>query len=111
MTGIVLYINILKDIKVFSPRLLYLFIVFSNRDINGLMDRGSYTPEARSRSDTPPCAADSGQDMAAGLPPGGRGDLLVIGRITSGWLISYQGSQQKLAEGDVPHRPFDENNH
>ena len=36
----------------------------SSRDINGLMDGGAYTSETRSWSeDTPPCAADGGQDI------------------------------------------------
>ena len=41
----------------------------SNRDINGLMDGGAYTSEARSWSDTPLCAADGGQDMVAVFAP------------------------------------------
>ena len=50
----------------------------SNRDINGFTDEGSYMSEARSWSDTPPCAV---------CIWGGVGD-----RSTSGWLLGYQGN-------------------
>ena len=46
----------------------------SDRDISGLMDGGAYMSEARSWSDTPLCAAHSGQDMAAVSTPGGGRD-------------------------------------
>lgn len=34
-----------------------------NRDINGLLDRGPYTYEAKSWSDTSPCTANSRKNM------------------------------------------------
>ena len=46
----------------------------SNRDINGLMDEGAYTSEARSWSDTPPYVVDGRQDMVAVFASRGRGD-------------------------------------
>ena len=49
--------------------------------------------EARSWSDTPLCAADCGQDMVAVFAWWGEGRLPVIGELTSGGLISYQGNQ------------------
>ena len=68
----------------------------SNKDICGLMGAGAYTSEARSWSDTPQRAAvDGGQDMAAGFAPRGKRRLPVTGRITSGWLIIYQGNQRR----------------
>ena len=69
--------------------------VCSNRDINGVMDGGPYMSEVRSWSDTPACAADSGQDRAAVFTPTWKGRLLVIGELTSGGLISYHGNQQR----------------
>ena len=74
----------------------------SDRDINGLMDAGAYMSEARSWSDTPLCAADSGQDMAAVFVPGGR--LPVIGGTEVRLAHKLPG---KLPEGHTPHRPFD----
>ena len=67
----------------------------SNRDINGLTDGGAYTSEARSWSNTPPCEANGGQDMVAVFAPTPRGkeELPVIGELTSGGLIGYQGNQ------------------
>ena len=65
----------------------------SNRDISGLMDGGAYTAEARSWRDTPLCAADGGQDIVVVFAPEGKGRLSVIGELTSGGLISYQGNQ------------------
>ena len=44
------------------------------------MDEGSYVSEAGSWSDTPPCVADCGKDMAAVLATWGRGRLPVMGR-------------------------------
>ena len=43
----------------------------SNRDINGLMDEGSYMSKTRFWSNTPPCAADGRQDMVMGFAMGG----------------------------------------
>ena len=55
---------------------------------------GAYTSEAGSWSDTPPCVVGRGQDVA--LRGGeGKGRLPVIGGITSGGLIGYQGNQQR----------------
>ena len=68
---------------------------FSNRDVSGVMDGGAYTSEARSWSDTPPCAVDDGQDMAAVFTPKWKKRLPVIGELMSGGLIRYQGNQQR----------------
>ena len=63
------------------------------------MDRGPYTSEARSQSETPPCVVDSGQDIVAVFAKrggGGRGSGVRVGGgggIMSYWLISYQGNQ------------------
>ena len=51
--------------------------------------------EARSWNDTSPCVAVSGQDTVAVFAPQGKSRLPVIGGITAGWLISYQGNQQR----------------
>ena len=66
------------------------------------MAGGAYLSEARAWNHTPPCAAtDSGQNMAAGRAWGvwwrwgmvrWEGRLQVIGELTSGGLISHQGS-------------------
>ena len=45
---------------------------------SGLLDGGSYMSEARSWSDTSPCVADGGQDMAAVFALG-KGRLPVTG--------------------------------
>ena len=61
----------------------------SNRDINGLMDEGTYTSEAKSWS-------NEGQDKMIVFAPGKegkKGRLPVIEELTSGVLISYQGNQ------------------
>ena len=66
---------------------------------HGLMDRGPYTSEARSQSETPPCVVDSGQDIVAvfakrGGEGRGREEIASYGGgIMSYWLISYQGNQ------------------
>ena len=69
------------------------------------MAGGAYLSEARAWNHTPPCAAtDSGQNMAAGRAWGvwwrwgmvrWEGRLQVIGELTSGGLISHQGSYQR----------------
>lgn len=46
---------------------------YSDRDISGLIEGGSYTSEARSWGNTPPCAANSKQDTASLPSPGGEG--------------------------------------
>ena len=63
-----------------------------NRDINGLMDGGAYTSEAKSWSNTPSCAADSRQDMMA-VSPRVKGRLPITGELTSGGFICYQQNQ------------------
>ena len=59
----------------------------SDKDINGLMDGGIL--HEGSWRDTPPCSANSEQEMAA-FPVGGGGYYLQ-GKLTSGCLISFQG--------------------
>ena len=66
----------------------------SDRDIDGLIVGGAYMSIARSWNCTPPCAADRRQDMAVVFIPT-QGRLPVMEGIMSGWLISYQGIQQK----------------
>lgn len=68
----------------------------SDRDINGLTDRGSYTSEVRSWRGIPPHAADCRQDTAAIFTvDGGVGGGRVIEGIDIrlAGLISYQGNQ------------------
>ena len=45
-----------------------------NRNMDGLMERGSDKSEARFWSDSPLCVADSWQVLAVVFAPGGRGD-------------------------------------
>ena len=73
-----------------------------NRHMNGLIDEGSYMSEARSWSNTPPYAADRGQDVAAVFAPRGRGRLPVTEGID---IRLAHGLPGKPAE-DVPHCPF-----
>ena len=61
----------------------------SDRDINDLLDRGIL--HKGSGSDTPPCAADGRQDMAAVFNTQGRGGFHLQGELMSGGFISYQG--------------------
>ena len=65
----------------------------SVRDISGLMEGGAYLSEARSWSNTPVCAAEGKQDMAAVFSL--RGDCRLWGELISGEFISYQGNQQR----------------
>ena len=58
--------------------------------------------KARSWSNTPPCKADGGQDMAAVLLPGEEGGYQLEGELTSGRLIGYQGNQQRGAPLTAP---------
>ena len=51
----------------------------SNRNTSGLRMGVAHMSEARSRSNNPPCAADSGQNRAVVFTPRGRGRLPVIG--------------------------------
>ena len=60
--------------------------------------------EIRSWSDTPLCAADGGQDMAAVFASGGRRRLLVKGGIDIRWAHWLPG---KPAEEPSPHCSFD----
>ena len=46
----------------------------SDRDINDLMDGGSYMSEVWSLSDIPPCAADHRKDVAVVFPSRGWGE-------------------------------------
>ena len=62
-----------------------------DRDINSVMDGGSYMSEARSQSDSPPHATDGGQDMPAATTPG-EGDITSYRGEASDWHIGYQGS-------------------
>ena len=57
------------------------------------MDGGAYKPEARSWSNAVLRAVDGRQDMVAVFTGVGWGGLPVIGELTSGGLISYQGNQ------------------
>jgi len=70
-----------------------------NRNINGLMHRGSYKSEAKSWSNTPLCTTDGSQDMVAVLAPRGAGGGCRRSQfqkeVTSGWLIGYQGNLQR----------------
>ena len=48
--------------------------------------------EARTWSNSPPCAVDTWQGRVAIFTPGGEGSLPVIGELMSGGLVSYQGN-------------------
>lgn len=78
MTGIILYfsINFLKKdiIRILKSSHLGILFIFNNRDINGLIEGGSYTPETRSWSDALPHATDCRQDTQQASLSGGRGD-------------------------------------
>ena len=50
------------------------------------MDVESHTSEARSWSDSPPCALGSGQGMVAVFVTRGKGDNQLYGELMSGWL-------------------------
>ena len=83
-----------------------------NRNINGLMHRGSYKSEAKSWSNTPLCTTDGSQDMVAVLAPRGAGGWLQEVTVSEGsdvrlahWLPG------KPAEGDILHCHFGKNNH
>ena len=84
------YVNFSKPNQSFS-------FFSSNREINGLMYGGAYTSEARSWSDTPLYAANGQQDMEPVLAPGEgvKRKLPVIGKSTSGRLISYHRNQKR----------------
>ena len=103
MTGIILYfyINFLKKdiIRILKSSHLGILFIFSNRDINGVMEGGSYAPETRFWSDTLPCATDDQQDTQQ-APSRVEGETASY-RVMSGWLISYQGNQQ----GESPSLP------
>ena len=72
----------------------------SNRDINGLMDRGIYTAKARSWSNILLCAALGGQDMVAIFVLRERGRLPVIGKVNNRLTPWLPG---KPAEEHAPH--------
>ena len=62
----------------------------------------AYVSEAKSWSDTLPCAADGRQDAAAVFAPGGGGRLLVTGDLTAEWLICCHGNQQRRTPFTAP---------
>ena len=64
-----------------------------NRDISDLTDGGAYPSEARSWSNTPLWESEGKTWQQASLS--GEGRLPVIGELTSGGLISYQGNQER----------------
>ena len=76
----------------------------NNRDINGLLDRGSYWSTAKGSGVTPHCERQlTSRPWQPSLLLGGeRGYHLKREELTSGWLISYQGNQQL---GPIPHSP------
>ena len=63
--------------------------------------------EAKSWSNTPPCVADSRQDMAAVFTPSRRGRLPVIGEIDVKLAFQLPG---KATEGYAPNHTFDKHN-
>ena len=66
-----------------------------SRNISSLMDGGAYMSVAGSWSDTPQCAADSGQDLVA-VFPSGEGEITSYKRTDVRFcLISYQGNHQR----------------
>ena len=75
-----------------------------DRDINGLMDGGTYTSKAKSWSNTPLRAAGGGQDMAVIFATRGRGRVPVIGGNDIKLAYRLPG---KPAERRTPHSPFD----
>ena len=96
MTGIILYfyINFLKKdiIRILKSSHAGILFIFSNRDVSGLTEGGSYTPETKSWSDTLPCVTDGRQDTRqASLLCGGESASYTV---MSGWLFSCQGKQQ-----------------
>ena len=77
---------------------------YSDRDISGLIEGGSYTSEARSWGNTPPGTADGGQDRVAVFAPRGGGRLPVMGGIDVRLAHQLPG---KLAVGHASHHSFD----
>ena len=69
--------------------------------------RKAYISEARTWSNTPPCAVDTWWGMVAIFTPGSKGHLPGVGELRSGGLVSYQGNSR----GHAPHSPFDKNNY
>ena len=59
------------------------------------MDVESHTSEARSWSDSPPCALGSGQGHGGSLCHQGKGGQSVIGGTDVGLAHCYQGMQQR----------------
>lgn len=104
MTRIILYfyINFLKKdiiriLKSSHPGILF---IFSNRDISGLMEGGSYTPETKSWSDTLPCVTDGRQDTQQASLLGGRGEC----QLHSDVRLAHQ-LPGKATEGECPSLP------
>ena len=79
----------------------------SNRDVSSLMDMGPHTSEARSWSDT--TLLRCGRQMSVGRTrqQSSLGVSLGVAShrgITSGWLISYQGNQERDTPFTTPAR-------
>ena len=75
----------------------------SDRDVNCLMDGGSYTSEARSWSDTPHGCGRQWAGHGSSLGSQGKRAITTYRReLTSGWLIHYQGNQQRGMPLTVP---------
>ena len=64
----------------------------------------AYTSEARSPSNTPPCAADDGQDVTAVFTPGGRGEVTIY---RGKWRQVGSWVTRETRRGHAPHRPFE----
>lgn len=65
----------------------------SDRDVRGLMDRGSYTSEVKTALEQhPPWTAGRTRQQAS--LPGEEGGHQLQGETRSGWLTGYQGNQQ-----------------
>ena len=84
-----------------------------DRDINGLTDKRTLRSEARSPGQhrSSHCAPTTAPRWRRACRTkrhapllGKRGRLLIKGKLTAGWLISYQGNQQR---GHTPHHTVD----
>ena len=82
-----------------------------DKDINGLTDKRTLRSEARSpgqhRSShcaptTAPRRRRACRTKRQAPLLGKRGRLLIKGKLTAGWLISYQGNQQRGAHASAP---------
>lgn len=79
-----------------------------DRDFNGLMNGESYTSEATSWSNIPPCAPDDGQKMEAVFAPRGKGE---IASYSENYIRLALWLPGKLAEGYASHCPLVKKNH